>query len=183
MRIKFKSNISKILNYIILVGIFIICIITIVITMFTYNITPSEPLGLYVKIPYKEPTINDYIRLEIKDEYKKYLEESIGELPSYFIKNISAKSGDHVIMKGRDILINGKKVATRFNLNNFKNPEIDTILKDDEYICISKYPYSFDSRYIGIIKKDEIVGVYKYTHIFETKDIKNFNQKIFGNDY
>lgn len=178
-----KNKINKILKYLTIISVLFLIIITTLVSLFTYNITPSEPLGLYVKIPFKEPNIDDYIRFNVKTEYKEFLEKNKEDDINTFIKNISAKEGDHIIMKGEDVIINGKLVAKRLQLVDFENPEIDKVLKKGEYISISKNPLSFDSRYIGIIYESEILGVYKYTHLFETKDIRKFNENMFGNKY
>ena len=38
---------------------------------------------------------------------------------------------------------------------------LDTVLKDDEFIVASQKQDSFDSRYFGIVRKDQIEGVIK----------------------
>ena len=158
---------------------FICMYIFINITLF--NGSMSSPIGFYMKT-FRPVQVRDYIQFPIDKKYYDITNTPNDNKKHYFIKHVVAAKGDHIILKGKRVIINDRIVAFRYELQGIDNIEIDKILEDGEYFVLSKNPYSFDSRYYGIVKEKDIVSGYRYIPII-SKDIDKINKKVFGENY
>ncbi|MCI6905793.1 MAG: conjugative transfer signal peptidase TraF [Succinatimonas sp.] len=170
-----KSSYTNLLTLL----LFSITIITVSISLFMYilpyryNTTSSLPKGWYQIID-KEPELGDIILFCIQGEVAKlaseraYLDTGKCEYGNAPIgKRIVATTGDHVVINDRGIEVNDRLIDTTKpgskDAQNRLLPKhnLDTVLKDDEFIVASQKQDSFDSRYFGIVRKDQIEGVIK----------------------
>lgn len=129
---------------------------------FYLNLTESSPMGIYKIINSKEYKVGDFICIDIKNNDKIITKDK--SIP--FIKKIVAKQGDIINIKDYQVYINenylcsivkkdfsGKDLAYQ-EFNNYE-------LKEDEFYVLGENPYSYDSRYYGIILKKNIICAVK----------------------
>lgn len=166
------------------ISIIIVIILNLIVYFFQINTTESIPIGIYYRKLNPDIKIGDYVVFPIEERYKKFIkeDEEFKDINS-FIKPVSAKEGDYIKMIDDNVYINNKFITKRYKLTGLDNPNIDRILKKDEFFLISKNIYSFDSRYLGIINKKDIIGHYKYLTDLNIKNIREYNIKIFGKNY
>jgi type IV secretory pathway protease TraF len=77
------------------------------------------------------------------------------------IKSVAAMSGDSVCAQGRDILINGKPVATRLRVDHRGRhlpwwSGCRTLAAGDIFLLNRMAPTSFDGRYFGVVSRTAI---------------------------
>ena len=136
-----------------------------------YNPTISLPRGYYFTYPgIKFKTgdlvlicVSDKLRLEVM--HKLGLPYSDDDCPlqtPYLLKQIIAVEGDQMEIIPDGVKVNGylhphsRSFSSYRQINLLPQPLGKFKLKDGEYFVIGQTPYSYDSRYFGIIKRDQI---------------------------
>ena len=79
----------------------------------------------------------------------------------YVVKIVAGIPGDHLVIKGSSVLINGMQVASGLpNAPIFRRPERffekDELVPKGEYFVIATHPLSMDSRYWGYLKEGQV---------------------------
>ena len=83
---------------------------------------------------------------------------------SALLKTIAAGSGDTVLVTGDGIRINAERLPNSKPLSHDRRGKpltwfVGSDLQDNEFFVVStQTPYSFDSRYFGLVTTDQIVG-------------------------
>lgn len=170
-------NILKILKSktVIGLGIAFICI-AILKYFFIYNVTPSIQTGLYIRIFPTFPVKKGDVVVEfvpygngIKAKDEKRLRETgiISDGMIRKIKTVAGVSGDVITVRGENVFINGDDYGQilafegKDYLTEFKNKYNGYILKQNEYIALSKRTGSLDGRYEdGVRNINDIKGKY-----------------------
>ena len=152
----------------------------------TKNISISEPIGYYLKLPIVG-TIKrgDKYLICITDiKYIKVLKQ-LG-LPSmsnrcpysspYLIKQVAGVPGDAIEIVESGVLINHQLQPNSFSFNSSHGVNLyplpvgyKTILGSNDYFVLGVTPHSVDSRYFGIVKRDQF---YKQTFLIFRENIK-----------
>lgn len=140
------------------------------------NATNSMPVGLY-----KEDSGNiekkSYVLL-CKDDYQLSRKKS----DDYFckdghqpiLKTVVAARNDVVSISDKGVYVNSLKLRNSERLANsmlIKNGSqlTDYRLKENEFLVMGRSPYSWDSRYFGIVKRDEVVSKVVPVFVFFTQ--------------
>ena len=131
------------------------------------NVSDSVPQGVYGVKPC-EPNQHDLVLFYGHDRLRTFAEERGYIKPRFaFIKPIAATAGDHVCIrddgKRNGVWLNGDYLADRLRQDNqHRNlplPIVCRTLGQGELFTLSQHsPYSFDSRYFGVIKADTVSG-------------------------
>jgi len=128
------------------------------------NITPSEPLGLYIRtggpatrgalIAFRPPAISRYVG-----------DGHLARMQS-FLKQVAATGGDQVCSDTKTILINQRSAglvhtadAVGRSLPHWSGCR--TLLSGEVFVLSNRVPNSFDSRYFGPVTIDHVLGVYR----------------------
>jgi hypothetical protein len=170
-------NILKILKSktVIGLGIALICM-CILKHFFIYNVTSSIQTGLYMRVFPTFPVKKGDVVVEfvpygkgIKAKDEKRLRETgiISDGMIRKIKTVAGVSGDVITVRGENVFINdtdyGQILAFEGKdyLTEFKNKYDGYVLKQNEYIALSKRTGSLDGRYEdGVRNINDIKGKY-----------------------
>ncbi len=155
----------------------LLVIVVVLNSSLTKNISISEPIGYYLKLPIigEIKRGNKYLICLNDRKYVSILKQ-LG-LPStesqckynspYLIKQVAGIPGDIVEITMRGITINNKlqpnsmSFIQAYRISLYPLPIGDKfVLKHDEYFMLGITPHSVDSRYFGVIKQDQF---YKQT--------------------
>ena len=126
------------------------------------NITDSMPVGVY-KETREKITKNSYVLLCKEDSFlqraKSEGECEDGHKP--LLKSVVAEVGDVVTISDEGIFVNYRKLRTSERLKNIRIQArniVDYTLQDDEFLVMGRSPYSWDSRYFGIVRGSEFIS-------------------------
>ena len=132
-----------------------------------YNISPSLPLGWYLRKKGEEIRRGTIVEFAIPNAAYGYVGDRLGHVnPNWYIlKKVLAVSGDHVSTVGDNLLINFKPVAPILTTDSRGKPmpiwRASRVLRRREYFVYSGLIInSFDSRYYGPISESDVRGVY-----------------------
>ena len=148
-------------------------IFTFVLTMVFYfpyvHITGSLDVSLpqrfflWIK-PSQDPKEKD---LQIR-RYR-YVEVYVGDLTMYppirkkhvlyLIKEVACFPGDYLLAKEGKFYCNGKLIARAHPKSPSPPISYDGKIPEGMYFLLGKHPYSFDSRYIGLVPLERVTGV------------------------
>jgi conjugative transfer signal peptidase TraF len=149
----------------------LICVVAFYDRFMIKNVSISEPLGYYLKLPVG--TIEPNKRYLICLEDKKYIDvlQKLGLLKSknqcptgtvYLMKQVAGMPHDLVQITESGVLINGvlqqnsKGVAKAKGISLYPLPiGYKHILKSNEYFMMGITPTSIDSRYFGVINRNQ----------------------------
>lgn len=143
----------------------------------TQNISISEPIGYYVKLPIsgKIKRGDKYLICITNKQYIGILKNlGLPNTPNqcqsnapYLIKQVAGIPNDIVKITKDGVLINNKLQPNSFSFKSAHGISLNpipigykTILGKDEYFLLGITPHSVDSRYFGIVKKAQI-----YKHV------------------
>ena len=125
------------------------------------NFTDSMPVGLY-KETGKKITKNSYVLLCKEDSFlqraKSEGECEDGHKP--LLKSVVAEDGDVVTISDEGIFVNYKKLRNSERLKNIRIQTkniTDYKLLGNEFLVMGRSPYSWDSRYFGIVRGKEFI--------------------------
>ncbi len=150
----------------------LLVIVVVLNSSLTKNISISEPVGYYLKLPIiGEIKIGDKYLICLNDHKYIGILKQLG-LPSaenqckynspYLIKQVAGIPGDIVEITMHGITINNKlqlnstSFTQAYGVNLYPLPVgYKFILKNDEYFMLGITPHSVDSRYFGVVKRDQ----------------------------
>lgn len=120
----------------------------------------SLPYNVFLYLPKKKSfREGDYI--EFVEVFKEPRFARLGN-PVFLIKKIACGEGDILETKGLNFYCNGKKIAvaktTTPKGEKIKIFKFSGKLPEGYYFVIGTHPYSFDSRYLGLIYKSQITA-------------------------
>lgn len=137
----------------------------------TRNISISEPLGYYLKLPvsniergnryllcvYDEPHLNVMHKFGLP----KVKNECVYGAP-YILKQVAGMPNDEILVTESGILINGLLQKNSKQITIYKNVDLLPLpigfhkqLESDEYFVLGVTTTSYDSRYFGTIRKGQ----------------------------
>lgn len=127
------------------------------------NITNSMPVGVY-REESGDIEKDNYVLL-CKDDYElkrakndDYLCKD-GHQP--LLKKVVAVKDDVVTVSNEGVYVNYTKLENSERIvNSWLNEKnlLDYTLKDKEFLVMGRSPYSWDSRYFGIVRRDEFIS-------------------------
>lgn len=130
-----------------------------------FNITPSEPTGLYVETP-DRPADGRLIALEVPSAAFPYADGRLGYLRhTTLLKAVAAGPGDEVCTQTGRLRINGRDrapIASRDGLGATLPRWMGCrrLAANELFVFSDRVPNSFDSRYFGPVDRSAVVGVY-----------------------
>ncbi len=149
-----------------------ICIIGIIMfldgfSILRINLTASVPPGVYLRIPQKDISYGSYAVFRLPNTLASQLRVAPwypkGE---FFIKEVIGIEGDTIEPAHNGYRVNGIELFPRFNQDRYGNTLPQALervytVPPESLILGSEHPYSFDSRYFGVVYLSELDGVYR----------------------
>ncbi len=150
--------------------LFVLALSSLYNTFIVHNISISEPLGYYLKLPIGK--IQKGNRYQVCVDKRQYIEimQSLG-LPKtqnqcpyespYLIKQVAGVPGDLVVVNESGVFINQVYQKNSQPISKYKEINLHPMrgythrLESDEYFMIGVTRTSYDSRYFGVIKADQ----------------------------
>jgi len=128
-----------------------------------WNRTGSVPQGLYWLSD--EPfTKGSWVVVSSRSAEAQWAEDKsfVGrDWP--LLKQIAGVSGDEICRFGREILIDGERVAEARIVDSKGRAlpvwEGCSVLEEDQFFLLNKHPDSLDGRYFGAMERSDLVGV------------------------
>lgn len=127
------------------------------------NVTPSLPLGLYLRTP-DAPKTGIIIAVRQPEPARGYLRD-LGYPPdALLLKRVAAGPGDRACRLGDRVVV-ARRFVGAFD-HDSKGQRLPVwrecrALRQDELFLLGDTAGSFDSRYFGPVKRSEVVGVYR----------------------
>jgi conjugative transfer signal peptidase TraF len=137
-----------------------------------FNITPSEPTGLYVETP-DRPAQGRLIAFQAPAAAFPYADGRLGYLRhTTLLKTVAASAGDEVCTLTGRLRINGRDRAPIAVHDGLGVPlprwsGCRRLAANELLVFSSRVPNSFDSRYFGPVDRAAVIGV--YTPIFAAR--------------
>jgi len=124
------------------------------------NVSPSVPLGLYVKID-DRPSAGHLVEFQLPPHV---MGDGRHARHRVILKPIAAGPGDHIDTTGDWLFINERCIAPIFTVDSEGQPlpvwRARRVLQPGEFFVFSaRVPNSFDSRYFGPIRCEDIIAV------------------------
>lgn len=128
-----------------------------------WNASASAPIGLYLVAPGATPRRGDMVIAWAPERFRRLAaERHYLPLGVPLVKRVAAQSGQRVCAAGPDILIDGKRVATRRAVDGRGRamPAWQGCyrLRGGELFLLNPDPASFDGRYFGVTERDDVIG-------------------------
>lgn len=128
------------------------------------NITPSEPLGVYVRTGGR-PAVERLVAFRPPAISARVGDGRLGRYHS-FLKAVAAASGDEVCSDGRSASINGVSAGTVVQADSVGRPlprwiGCRRLGAGEVFVLSNRVPNSFDSRYFGPVSLAAVIGVYR----------------------
>jgi type IV secretory pathway protease TraF len=114
-------------------------------TVFTINVTPSVPLGIYVWNPH-----GNYII--IQKSFSQNSDEMIGNV----LKLLAGRPGDVMHSDSSGVYVNERHFPGRIHSID-KQFYFSGIIPDGKYLPLGTHPESYDGRYYGFISEEDII--------------------------
>ena len=128
-----------------------------------WNSSASAPIGLYVLEPGSHPQIGDMVLARVPERWRH-----LGAQRRYIpinvplVKQVAAQPGENVCAIGREIFVNGRRVAERKALDAMGRPmpwwNGCAMLRGGAMFLLMDNPSSFDGRYFGPTRREDIIG-------------------------
>lgn len=124
---------------------------------YVLNLTPSQPLGFYQKLPFKGSIKRGELVLftptkQAMDYIKK---NKLMKENNLLLKNVGAISGDKVIISKEKLIINGQYIGEIYQKNSQGKPlpklRGEVIILSKEFFPLGQNDQSFDGRYYGTV--------------------------------
>ena len=128
-----------------------------------WNASASAPIGLYAVAPGTAAQPGDMVVARLPEPYRR-LAATRRYLPLNvpLVKRVAAAAGDDVCALGRRVLINGRPVAVRLDVDRAGRPMPHWSgcrrLRGEQRFLLMDAPASFDGRYFGVTEGVDIVG-------------------------
>lgn len=75
------------------------------------------------------------------------------------VKRLIAFPGDHVVITGGEVFVNGQKLTEQYIKGTYTDGEVDLYLNSGEYYILGdNRSVSYDSRQIGSVSRQKITG-------------------------
>ena len=120
----------------------------------------SLPYNFFIYLP-KKKTFEDGDYIEFVEVFKEPWLERLGN-PVFLIKKIACKEGEILETKGLEFYCNGRKIAVAKKRTpkgrKLKIFKFSGTIPKGYYFVVGTHPYSFDSRYFGLIYKSQITA-------------------------
>jgi conjugative transfer signal peptidase TraF len=132
-------------------------------TVVYYNRTPSEPVGIYLRIPLEILKKGDYVVMHAPENIKGYYDNFLRENET-LIKTVYALPGDKYTITEDLISINDKELGTISKTDSrgriLPHAAIgDFIVPEGSFVPLAlSNPNSFDARYYGDVPQSLIVA-------------------------
>lgn len=128
-----------------------------------WNASASAPIGLYVVAPGALVDPDDTVVARVPRRYR-LLAASRGYLPMNvpLVKRVAAYAGDEVCALGKEIVINGRWIASRRAVDAAGLPmpwwSGCVVLRGRQLLLLMDSPSSFDGRYFGPTDGQDVIG-------------------------
>ena len=129
-----------------------------------YQNTPSMPMGYYLTYPQQHFDTGDRVVLQPARESRHFARRhGYAGHSRPMLKEIRAQAGDFVCIRDKALIINQHQRYQRYQYDRkgqpLPRPTLCRRLRSGEYIVIgTSSPYSFDSRYNGIVQQQQIIA-------------------------
>lgn len=132
--------------------------------LFTINITPSMPKGIYFIYPVFQIKKGDIVLISVVPLAKKY----VPIRTKYMMKVVAGTNKDEIYTQNDELFINGMSWGKIYSFDGKgeKLPKADLKVKEDEVLLLVKTDRSFDGRYFGATKKKDIKRKVKLIYKF-----------------
>ena len=128
-----------------------------------WNVSASAPIGLYTIGGRGGIERGDMVLAKVSGRWRtlaarrRYIPANVP-----LVKRVAAVSGDSVCAQGREVFVNGRRVAERRGHDGMGRAmprwKGCTILRDGALLLLMDDPASFDGRYFGPTASGDIIG-------------------------
>jgi conjugative transfer signal peptidase TraF len=131
--------------------------------LLVWNVSPSAPTGLYWVSASAAPQRGDMVIARVPGRYRMFAARR-HYIPANvpLVKRVAAASGDSVCAFGREIFVNGRRIAERRVRDGQGRPMPwwggCVVLRDGALFLLMDNPASFDGRYFGPTGRHDILG-------------------------
>jgi conjugative transfer signal peptidase TraF len=128
-----------------------------------WNASASAPIGLYAVTPSAWVDPGEMVIARVPLRYRELAAARL-YLPMNvpLVKRVAAFAGDQVCASGREIFVNGRRVAERRATDSKGRPMPTwngcTVLRGRQLFLLMDHPASFDGRYFGPTEAADVVG-------------------------
>lgn len=128
-----------------------------------WNASASAPIGFWRIDPHTRFRTGDMVLARTPEAVRELAAER-RYIPANvpLLKRIVARGGDDVCALGREVFVNGERVATRFAADRRGRPlpwwSGCELLRGGRVFLLMDAPSSFDGRYFGPIDEDAVIG-------------------------
>jgi conjugative transfer signal peptidase TraF len=130
------------------------------------NTSPSEPPGFYLRAS-SAPQVGRLIAFRPPPGAWPYVASAMPERArTSILKTIRAGEGDAVCTAGRQLTINGRRLAAIATTDRLGRAlpqwgQCRRLGRDEYFVFSARIPNSFDSRYYGPVRRADVIGVYR----------------------
>ena len=128
-----------------------------------WNASASAPVGPYIVSPGAVPGVGDMVIARVPRRFRQFAAER-RYLPMNvpLVKRVAASAGDEVCARGREILVNGRRIADR-QLTDLRGRSMPLWegcmrLRGRQLFLLMSNSRSFDGRYFGVTEKENVIG-------------------------
>lgn len=128
-----------------------------------WNASASAPIGLYAVSPDALAKPGQMVIARVPMAWRRLAAER-HYLPRNvpLVKRVAAAAGDDVCANGQDILVNGRRIASRLKVDRAGRPMPAwhgcVRLRGRELFLLMDAPGSFDGRYFGVTGGTDVIG-------------------------
>ena len=144
------------------------------------NITPSAPMGIYIKSWSQELTPQAYVLVNENHRLDRFYTHTQTQPPRFLLKHIAGMPNDTMEVTATSVIIRGDIYPTLAYSSKgvplMHLPEGRYVLQNDEYFVANHPNRSYDSRYFGPVSRNEIQAVVTPLWIFGDEVVEFVNQ-------
>lgn len=130
--------------------------------VFLVNVTPSVPLGLYMRDFAKAPERGDIVALTPPANARPFLASLRYPTDAPLLKSIAGAAGDYACANGNWLHLGHRQLTRLVSANGMPRwSGCRTLTPDEVFVLGGTNPESFDSRYFGPLPRTAIRGVYR----------------------
>jgi conjugative transfer signal peptidase TraF len=160
-----QSNRARVLIRRLLGATIFTTVVSLAATHLTWNLTPSEPRGLYLLLPWSAPRRGDFVTFSIPSALttlvrtRHYLPPRV-----QLLKRLVALFGDHVCIDDQTYAVNYEVISSIAHADAAGRPLVPVIfcgqVPEGRAFVASPAPSSLDSRYFGSIPLTALTRAY-----------------------